>query len=744
VNFKGGEDVLSHPQSMAFAKANGIKLPGYASGTITNAADRVHRDKQRVEDAKDALANAKRRHKGVAAAETRLEAAKKELRAAEIALRNAQRSAKTSIANTIATGLLKKLETGTSSAIASAIKSLATKLLNAGYNRTAASIQKKGTRLETLADKRASSQKTIAAGQPVRQPTRRREHQGLPVHQRHVGDGVGDLISQMTASRRPQPASCADEVPEGARCVEGSAAAARPTPVRAASSRRSSAQERHHRRHRQAQQADLVGREAGHVFGKDMADLMYDSGKDAGKGFLAGLKATEKALAKQMAKLATDLVKQIKKALKIKSPSGVFRDEVGKQVVLGMAHGIDLHSHLVGAATQRLADTATGVSMRRRYVPTAASGRSTAQDELWERLAAAIEEQGRRPQHLTGQLVLDSGELLGVIRGTVKPMVKRPSRTQAHRAKVGRRGAGDDLLWGVGRAGAAHGHRHPCPARPGRRPGQLAVLQVVSAHPDLNVPSTPSGWTAGGSFSGGGGTFGLNTGPTRLTFFVRELTGGDAAPTTAIPSGSSGSLIGARIFTLSRTAGTGWRWAVSFGEDTVSDTGFSAACSTALTWKAGDFGALAYAWNTQTASTTARAIHCDRHHLRHGRLPLREMPSPAATADRLTMAESSVTAGSGTQAPTMTATLSAAATGVGACCASGRPARTSTPSPQSVFPPRNLVSATGLTGDDITTVTLYRQNGTTLTPVRAASGIDVTGQACPLARRRRAALRRQS
>jgi hypothetical protein len=48
---------------------------------------------------------------------------------------------------------------------------------------------------------------------------------------------------------------------------------------------------------------------------------------------------------------------------------------------------------------------------------------------------------------------------------------------------------------------------------------------------------------------------------------------------------------------------------------------------------------------------------------------------------------------------------------------------------QSVFPPRNLVSATGLTGDDIVTATLYRQVGTALTAVRAASGIDVTGQA---------------
>jgi hypothetical protein len=176
-------------------------------------------------------------------------------------------------------------------------------------------------------------------------------------------------------------------------------------------------------------------------FGKDMADLMYDSGKDAGKGFLAGLKAQEKALAKQMAKLATDLVKQIKKALKIKSPSGVFRDEVGKQVVLGMMHGIDMHSHLVGAAAQRLADTATGVSMRRRYVPTAARSRS-GQDETWERLATALEQQNSQPQQLTGHLVLDSGELLGVIQGTVKPMVRASEQNTAHRAKVGRRAGG--------------------------------------------------------------------------------------------------------------------------------------------------------------------------------------------------------------------------------------------------------------------------------------------------------------
>jgi hypothetical protein len=201
VNFKGGEDVLSNAQSMAFAKTHGIRLPGYASGTITNASDRVHRDRQRVEDAKDALAAAKRRHKGVAAAEKKLEAARKELKAAEIALANAKRSAKTSIANTISTGLLKKLETGTSAAIASAVKSLATKLLNAGYTKTAASIQKKGAKLEKLADKRASVQKTIATAKAYASDQASNIKDFLSISGTSAMN-VGDLISQAGAQQK--------------------------------------------------------------------------------------------------------------------------------------------------------------------------------------------------------------------------------------------------------------------------------------------------------------------------------------------------------------------------------------------------------------------------------------------------------------------------------------------------------------------------------------------------------------
>ncbi|MFF4360858.1 phage tail tape measure protein [Streptomyces sp. NPDC001604] len=435
VNFKGGEDVLSHPQSMAFAKTHGIKLPGYASGTLMNAADRVHRDKQRVEDAKDALANAKRRHKGVAAAEKRLEAARKELKAAEIALRNAQRSAKTSISNTIATGLLKKLETGTSSAIASAIKSLATKLLNAGFNRTAASIQKRGAKLESLADKRAAIQKRIAEANQYAADQASNIRDFLSISGTSATD-VSSLISQATAQQKTASGFVAlskslkargaskDLLQQLSDAGPGSQLAT----ILGAKNVTTTDIDK-------LNKLMASGGKLATSFGKDMADMMYDSGKDASKGFLAGLKSQEKALGKQMAKLAKDLIAAIKKALKIKSPSGVFRDEVGKQVVLGWVAGMDAHGHLVGSSAQRLADTSMGVSLRRRYVPTAGRSGARQDDGLWERVATALESFEGTDVHVH----FDDERLKDLIDVRVTPKVKASERTQAFRAKVGRR-----------------------------------------------------------------------------------------------------------------------------------------------------------------------------------------------------------------------------------------------------------------------------------------------------------------
>ncbi|MEU8906961.1 phage tail tape measure protein [Streptomyces mirabilis] len=435
VNFGGGEDVLSHPDSMAFAKTHGIKLPGYASGTITNAADRVHRDKQRVEDAKDAVARAKRRHKGVQAAETRLRAAQKELQAANIALKNAQRSAKTSISNTIATGLLKTLSTGTSSAIASAIKSLATKLLNAGYNRTAASVQKKGGQLEKLADRRASVQKTIDAANAYASDQASKITDFLSISGTSATD-IGSLISQMSGQQKT--ASSFVGLSKSLKARGASKALLQQLSDAGPGSQLATILGQRNVTTQDISKLNSLISSGGKLatsFGKDMADLMYDTGKHAGEGFLAGLKATEKDLQRQIDKLAKSLVDSIKKALKIKSPSVVMRDEIGKNVVLGWVAGMDMHSHLVGGAAQRLADTASGVSVRRRYVPTAASSSSAREDALWDRLATALENREASEIHVH----FNDDRLRELIDVQVKPKVQASANTQAYRAKVGRR-----------------------------------------------------------------------------------------------------------------------------------------------------------------------------------------------------------------------------------------------------------------------------------------------------------------
>jgi hypothetical protein len=257
--------------------------------------------------------------------------------------------------------------------------------------------------------------------------------------------------------------------------------------------------------------------------------------------------------------------------------------------------------------------------------------------------------------------------------------------------------------------------------------GQLLVLVAASGHPDDPTPSTPSGWTLADSTSGGGGTFGSGTGPRRLTWWVRVATGDEDAPTTAIPSGGTGSVIAGRVHILARSAGTGWRWAVSVGADSTSGTGFSAAGASALTWAAGDTAILGYALASSSASLTAEAVAATGVTVG----TVTERADDAVTtgdACRLAVATCAVSSGSGSTAPTVTATLAAASTGVAGVLRIREASAVLDVTAQAVFPPRVLVSATGLAADDTVTATLYRQVGTALTAVRAASAVDVTGQ----------------
>ncbi|MBY8342020.1 phage tail tape measure protein [Streptomyces spinosirectus] len=423
VNFSGGEDVLNHDDSMAFARTHGIRLPGYASGTISNAADRVSRDKRRVQDAKDAVSRARRRRKGEAAAEKKLQAAEKELKAAEIALSNAKRSAKTSISNSIATGLQKSLATGTSSAITSAVKSLATKLLNAGYSGTAKTVQKQGGQLASLSTKRASIASQISAANSYASDQASNIKDFLSFSGTSA-TSIGSLISQISSQQKTASgfASLTKQLKSrgASKDLLAQLAASGPGSQLATLLGGSGVT------NADIQKLNALtksGNSLATSFGKTMADTMYDSGAQAAKGFLTGLTSQEKDLDKAMAKLAASLVKGVKKKLKIKSPSQVFRDEIGKQIALGMVQGMDQHRPHVAAAARRLADTAYG----------SASGPKTA-DAMFERFARAMAGTGTEVH-----VHFDDPALRDLVRAEARPVVKTALAKFAHDQKVGNR-----------------------------------------------------------------------------------------------------------------------------------------------------------------------------------------------------------------------------------------------------------------------------------------------------------------
>lgn len=79
-------------------------------------------------------------------------------------------------------------------------------------------------------------------------------------------------------------------------------------------------------------------------------------GKDAINGITTAIKNNSGSLTKEVTDLMSDAVKAAKTALKIKSPSRVFRDEVGVQISAGIASGIDRASDDVFDAMDGISD----------------------------------------------------------------------------------------------------------------------------------------------------------------------------------------------------------------------------------------------------------------------------------------------------------------------------------------------------------------------------------------------------
>lgn len=117
-------------------------------------------------------------------------------------------------------------------------------------------------------------------------------------------------------------------------------------------------------------------------------------GRDTVKGLINGLKSMSGPLADVAKSLAKTIEQTIKKTLKIKSPSRVMRDEVGKWIPLGLAEGISKHIDAVVSVANRMAQ-ATIPSVNNKEVFASESFRNAGFNEVQKEII--VQQQQAQP-----------------------------------------------------------------------------------------------------------------------------------------------------------------------------------------------------------------------------------------------------------------------------------------------------------------------------------------------------------
>jgi phage-related protein len=95
----------------------------------------------------------------------------------------------------------------------------------------------------------------------------------------------------------------------------------------------------------------------------DFGTLLWDAGADLIKGLIGGIKSMAGAAVNAAKDVGTSALHGVKSVLGIKSPSRVFRDEVGKWIPHGIAAGITAHAGVAHDAMREVANgTVTSLS----------------------------------------------------------------------------------------------------------------------------------------------------------------------------------------------------------------------------------------------------------------------------------------------------------------------------------------------------------------------------------------------
>jgi hypothetical protein len=111
-------------------------------------------------------------------------------------------------------------------------------------------------------------------------------------------------------------------------------------------------------------------------------------------------------------------------------------------------------------------------------------------------------------------------------------------------------------------------------AAAGALAGDLGIIVTYTSHSTDATPATPAGWTFAGSYSGGVGTFGANSGVRRVTVFTRVMAGSDAA-VSVTGTGFSESVVASYL--VKAANGSTPTVSVVGGADNTAGTSYSVA-----------------------------------------------------------------------------------------------------------------------------------------------------------------------
>lgn len=127
---------------------------------------------------------------------------------------------------------------------------------------------------------------------------------------------------------------------------------------------------------------------------------METVGADTVTGIIAGLQSQLPVLRKAMQEIADTVVKTVADVLDIHSPSRVMRDEIGKNVMAGLAEGIEQYEGLVYSAARAAMEDIGPMFVQDSYVPRNAGMSDMFLDAMLQALGGV-------------QVVLEDGVLVG-------------------------------------------------------------------------------------------------------------------------------------------------------------------------------------------------------------------------------------------------------------------------------------------------------------------------------------------